>query len=63
MNAILDNHTGPRLADVYPPFGEKMREFQRLAERDMRAAEKAFAEAQEMAKAFYAGVEFARGAL
>jgi len=49
----------PTLASVYPPFAAKMDEFRRLAERDVLAADKVFAEAQEMAKAFYAGIDFA----
>lgn len=61
MTAITENLRIPRLADIYQPFAEKMDEYRRLATRDMRAAEHVFAEAQEMAKAFYAGVEFGRG--
>lgn len=43
------------LADVYPPYREKMEEYRRAASRDMRKAENLFAEDQEMAKAFWAG--------
>lgn len=51
---------GPSLSDVYPPFGEKLKAYFKLMESDTAQAEVLFAEAQVMAKAFHAGIEFAR---
>jgi hypothetical protein len=53
---------GTTLESVYTPFRDKMAEYRRVAERDGRKAEKVFAEAQEIAKAFWAGAEYVRGA-
>lgn len=51
------------LADVYPPFRDKMAEYERIAARDGRKAEEVFAEAQTIAKAFWAGAEYQRKAV
>lgn len=60
MNAHIRN-LGPSLTEAYPPFAEKLRQYGALLETDPEAAERVFAEAQTIAKAFYAGREFARG--
>jgi len=57
---MLTTNRIERLADVYPPFAQKMEEYRRIAERDLRAAERVFAEAQEMARAWNAGAEYER---
>lgn len=51
---------GPALADLYPPFRRKMSEYERLAQSDERAAGAVFAQAQEIARAWQAGVEYGR---
>lgn len=48
---------GPSLSELYPPFAEKLRQYNRLLARDPDKAEALFAEAQVMAKAFRAGLE------
>ncbi|HVZ17095.1 MAG TPA: hypothetical protein VG897_08260 [Terriglobales bacterium] len=52
-------HRFDRLADLYTPFAEKMEEYRRVASKDMRAAERIFAEAQQMAQAWQAGAAYA----
>lgn len=56
------SRVGPTLESIYPPFRDKMAEYRKVAERDGRAAELIFAEAQEIAKAFWAGVNHAQEA-
>ena len=56
--------TEPRLeslAQIYAPFREKMEEYRRIAERDLRKAEPIFAELQVIYKAWRAGHEHANG--
>ena len=60
MNAIIFQDRIPKLADVYPPFAQKMEEFRTLANcGDQSGADRAFGQAQVMAKAFYAGADAA----
>lgn len=54
------SNVGPSLSEVYPPFGEKLKAYFKMMESDPEKAEALFAEAQIMAKAFHAGIEFAR---
>lgn len=49
-----------RLADVYPPYAAKMAEYRKAAKWDADEANTIFAQAQEIAKSFYAGVEYGR---
>jgi hypothetical protein len=50
---------GPSLVEVYPPFAEKLRQYNRLLKRNPERAEAIFAEAQIIAHAFRAGAEYA----
>jgi hypothetical protein len=60
MSAATKAGVGPALADLYPPFRRKMAEYERLAQSDEQAAGAVFAEAQEIAAAWRAGVEYGR---
>lgn len=51
----------PTLAEVCPQYRDKMAEFNRLAQTDLAAAEVVFAQASDIAKAFYAGVAVGQG--
>ena len=57
MNAHSVRRNGLRLADIYPPFKEKMDEYMRWAPIDPEAADRVFREAQDCAKAFYADTQ------
>lgn len=51
----------PALVDVFPPFRERIAAFKEMAAKDPDKAAEIFAEAQALAKAFWAGVDFACG--
>jgi len=61
INLSANSNHRPRLAEVYPPFREKIAQFNAVAESDPIMAAGLFAEAQAMAKAFWAGVDYACG--
>lgn len=57
---ILHSRTiGPSLASAYPRYAEVFAEYERAAAKDMREAERIYAQLQDIAKAFWAGAEFA----
>lgn len=62
MNAPIKRAEIVRLESIYPAYRDKMEEYNRAAERDGRKAESIFAEAQQIAKAFWAGAEYAERA-
>lgn len=58
MNAHVKSVVGQSLSECYQPFAQKLAEYGRLLKTDEAAAEKVFAEAQIMAAAWRAGVEY-----
>lgn len=59
MNApILKPKFGPSLSETCPPFAEKLKQYGRLMETQPEEAERVFAEAQSIAAAWRAGVEY-----